>query len=154
MHTGKNGIELIKNFEGFKERAYADPIGLPTIGYGTLIDSKQEHYLMNTVISPEEAEKLLKNDVYEIERAVKKMVSSISITQNQFDALVCLGYNIGVRNLAQSTLMKKVLKDPNNLDIRNEFMRWIYAGGRKLKGLQRRREAEANLYFLGIKLDI
>jgi lysozyme len=154
MHTGKNGLELIKSFEGFTERAEPDPIGLPTIGYGTLIDSKQEQYLMNVAITREEAERLLINDVYEVERAIKKMVSSINISQNQFDALVCFAYNIGWRALAKSTLIKKVLRDPNDLTIRNEFMKWSYAGGKKFKGLERRREAEANLYFLGIKLDI
>ena len=70
-----------------------------------------------------------------------------TITQNQFDALVSFCYNVGPANLKASTLLKKVNADPNDPSIRAEFLKWNKAGGRALKGLTRRREAEANLYF-------
>jgi lysozyme len=70
-----------------------------------------------------------------------------SITQNEFDALVSFAYNLGPANLKASTLLKKVNANPNDESIRLEFMKWVKAGGKTLKGLVRRREAEADLYF-------
>jgi lysozyme len=70
-----------------------------------------------------------------------------TITQNQFDALVSFAYNLGPSNLKVSTLLKKVNANPNDELIKLEFMKWVKAGGKTLKGLVRRREAEANLYF-------
>jgi lysozyme len=69
------------------------------------------------------------------------------INQNQFDALVSFAYNLGPGNLKSSTLLKKVNANPEDESIRLEFMKWVKAGGKTLKGLVRRREAEANLYF-------
>ena len=69
------------------------------------------------------------------------------INQNQFDALVSFAYNLGPANLKSSTLLKKVNANPEDETIRAEFMKWTKAGGRVLRGLVRRREAEANLYF-------
>src|SRR5690606_23508894 len=69
------------------------------------------------------------------------------INQNQFDALVSFAYNLGVNALKGSTLLKKVNANPSDPAIRAEFMKWVYAAGVKLKGLERRRKAEADLYF-------
>jgi len=80
------------------------------------------------------------------EKAVDSYTTD-SITQNQFDALVSLAYNIGVGNLKSSTLLKKVNNNPKDLAIQKEFMKWVNAGGKKLEGLIKRRTEEANLYF-------
>ena len=69
------------------------------------------------------------------------------INQNQFDALVSFAYNLGPANLKVSTLLKKINANPEDESIKLEFMKWVKAGGKTLKGLVRRREAEAQLYF-------
>jgi lysozyme len=69
------------------------------------------------------------------------------INNNQFAALVSFAYNFGSTALKNSTLLKLVNQNPNNPLIRDEFNKWVYAKGKVSKGLQRRRELEANLYF-------
>jgi len=70
-----------------------------------------------------------------------------TLTQNQFDALVSFCYNVGPVNLKNSTLIKKVNKNPNDPTIKDEFLKWVKANGKTLKGLVTRRTAEFELYF-------
>ena len=87
---------------------------------------------------------------WELTRKGKEILSGLPTTiinQNQYDALVSFAYNLGVGALLKSTLFKKLKVNPNDPSIRTEFMRWVNAGGKRLTGLVRRREAEANLYF-------
>ena len=79
----------------------------------------------------------------QVYKSVKPMLNS-----NQFSALVCFAYNVGTGNLLKSTLLKKVNANPLDPTIRDEFMKWNKGGGVVLNGLTRRREKEANLYFL------
>jgi lysozyme len=81
------------------------------------------------------------------ERGVDSMCRD-EINQNQFDALISFSYNVGINALKSSTLLKKLNLNPNDPTIRYEFMRWNKAAGRVLRGLTKRREEEANLYFL------
>jgi lysozyme len=149
MTTGKNGILLIEQFEGFRAKMYKDAVGLPTIGFGTLIDSEEEKHLLTATITKEQAEALLRKELVLIENKLKVMVTN-PISQNQYDALVSFAYNLGVNNLKSSTLLKKVNANPADKTIAAEFMKWTHAGGKVLKGLEIRRKAEADLYF---KLD-
>lgn len=146
MTTGKNGIQLIEEFEGFKPKMYKDAVGLPTIGFGTLIDTADEKWLLTATITKEQAEDLLRKELVMIENKLKLMVTTM-INQNQYDALVSFAYNLGVYNLKTSTLLKKVNKNPADATIRKEFAKWVNAGGKVLPGLVRRRQAEADLYF-------
>lgn len=146
MITGKNGIQLIEEFEGFKPKMYKDAVGLPTIGFGTLIDTADEKWLLTATITKEQAEDLLRKELVMIENKLKLMVTA-TINQNQYDALVSFAYNLGVYNLKTSTLLKKVNKNPADATIRAEFNKWTHAGGKVLPGLVRRRQAEADLYF-------
>ena len=73
--------------------------------------------------------------------------SSTNLKQQQFDALVSFTYNLGPENLKKSTLLAKVKANPNDATIRDEFMKWIKAGGKIQPDLKKRREAEADLYF-------
>jgi lysozyme len=146
MTTGKNGILLIEEFEGFRAKAYKDAVGLPTIGFGTLIDSAEEKHLLTETISKEQAEVLLRKELAMIEKKFTIMISS-KVNQNQYDALVSFAYNLGIYNLKSSTLLKKVNANPADVTIRNEFNKWTHAGGKVLEGLVRRRKAEADLYF-------
>lgn len=146
MTTGKNGILLIEEFEGFRAKAYKDAVGLPTIGFGTLIDSAEEKHLLTETISKEQAEVLLRKELAMIEKKFTIMVTS-KVNQNQYDALVSFAYNLGINNLKSSTLLKKVNLNPADVTIRDEFNKWIHAGGKVLQGLVRRRKAEGDLYF-------
>lgn len=141
----KNGLELIKRFEGFEPEIYLDAAGLPTIGYGHLI-RKGEHKMFENGISREAGEALLIKDVQAAERAVLRLIE-VPLTDGQFDALVSFTFNLGGGALQRSTLRRKVNREEHD-EVPREFLRWVWAGGRKLKGLIRRRETEIDLYQL------
>lgn len=145
--TGAGGIALIKQFEGFVGKPYLCPAGVPTIGFGATyyLDGKKVT-LQDAPITEAAGHDLLINMLGRFEKAVDASCRD-DLTQNQFDALVSFTYNLGEGNLKSSTLLKKVNADPNDPTIRDEFMKWVKAGGKVLPGLVKRREAEANLYF-------
>lgn len=144
---GKQGIEMIKSFEGLRLKAYRCSANVATIGYGnTFYENGKRVAMTDPMITEAKAEELLAWSLTKFEQWVDSYCVD-TITQNQFDALVSFCYNLGPNNLKASTLLKKVNKDPKDPTIRAEFMKWNKAGGRALKGLTRRREAEANLYF-------
>lgn len=139
MKCSQEGLELIKKFEGCKLKSYKCPAGVWTIGYGHTEDIKE-----GDIVSPEEANKLLRADVFKFEEYVTDNVM-VNLTQNQFDALVAWTFNLGVGNLRNSTMLKKL----NNADYTSvpfEMKRWNKAGGKTLDGLVRRRQAESLLF--------
>lgn len=142
MKINEKGLDLIKSFEGLRLEAYLCPAKVWTIGYGHTKGVKK-----GMKITKEKADELLMEDLQKFQKGVEKLVSMIKLTDNQFSALVSFAFNLGLRNLKDSTLLKKVSQNPNDETIRNEFMRWIYAGGKPLEGLKRRRKHEADLYF-------
>ena len=145
--TGKAGIEMIKTFEGFRGTPYKCSAGVPTIGYGaTFYPGGKKVTMTDAAITEEQAVELLANMLVSFEKYVDSYCVD-TITQNQFDALVSFAYNLGPANLKSSTLLKKVNANPNDESIKLEFLKWVKAGGKTLKGLVRRREAEAELYF-------
>jgi len=147
MEISKNGLDIIKRFEGFRNHPYLCAAGVPTIGYGnTFYNDGTEVTMDDEPITLKEGLELLKRVVKGYEIGVTKMVK-VDINQNQFDALVSFAYNLGVYALKKSTLLKKVNINPNDPTIKDEFLRWVKAGGRVLKGLKRRRNSEAYLYF-------
>jgi lysozyme len=137
---GKAGLDLIKEFEGLKLRAYLCPAKVWTIGYG----STGPHVTAGKVITNAEAEDLLKEDLARFERAVTGFVT-VPLTQNQYDALVSFAFNVGISALERSTLLKRVNAKRFD-DVPAEFLKWNRAGGRPLAGLTRRRAAEAALF--------
>lgn len=144
---GVEGVELIKSFEGFRSAPYKCPAGVPTIGYGaTFYPNGKKVTMTDRAITEQEATDLLRNTLENFEKYVDSYCRD-DVNQNQFDALVSFCYNLGPANLKASTLLKKINANPNDETIRAEFMKWVKAGGKTLKGLVRRREAEANLYF-------
>ncbi|MAR57214.1 MAG: muraminidase [Rickettsiales bacterium] len=142
-HITKDGLNLIKHFEGFEPEIYLDAAGLPTIGYGHLI-RKGEHKMFENGISESAAEALLAKDVWTAESGVLRLIS-VPLTDGQFDALVSFTFNLGSGALQRSTLRRKVNREEHH-EVPEQLMRWVWAGGRKLKGLMRRREAEIVLY--------
>ena len=148
MKTGEKGLTLIKSFEGFYSKPYKDPIGIPTIGYGFTyyLPDRRKVTMQDREISEHQASCMLQEVLKGYENDVNRLVKS-KLTQNQFDALVIFTFNLGAGNLASSTLLKKVNKNPNDPSIANEFAKWRLAGGKVFAGLVRRRKAEADLYF-------
>lgn len=142
MQIGKNCIDLIKKFEGLKLESYKCPAGLWTIGYGNTQWENGTRVKENQVIDIQRAEKLL---MFWVNKYAERI--DLKVNQNQFDALVSFAYNVGITNFNNSTLKKKVIANPNDATIRDEFMKWVSSRGKQLPGLVKRREAEANLYF-------
>jgi lysozyme len=147
MNPGKSCIELVKEFEGCYLDAYKDPIGIPTIGIGTIKYPDGRKVKMGDKITLKQAEELLMHELNTKAIAIQHHFFNVAINQNQFDALLSFTYNLGVGALGKSTLLKKVKSNHNDPSIRNEFMKWVRARGRVLPGLVRRRKAEADLYF-------
>ena len=139
--TSQQGIDLIKRFEGFSASVYRCPAGYPTIGYGHLV---KEYELFDRPISKSLAEKLLRHDVRFAERAVSRLIR-VPLSQGQFDSLVSFTFNLGSGALQRSTL-RRVINRGHHHEVPRQLNRWVWAGGRKLKGLIRRREAEVLLY--------
>lgn len=140
----KDTLKLIKEFEGLELEAYKDAVGVWTIGYGHTAAAGQPHPKKGMVVTAQEAEKLLLQDLTVYENAVRKGVK-VPINDNQYGALVSFTYNLGPGNFQKSTLLKKV----NNKDFAGaalEFAKWNKAGGKVLNGLTRRRAAEAALF--------
>jgi lysozyme len=136
----QQGLDLIKKYEGLRLEAYKCPAGVWTIGYG-----HTKGVVKGMKISKEEAEELLKQDVSVFELQVINTVGKLS--DCKIDALVSFAYNVGIAAFRNSTLCRKVKANSDDPAIRNEFMKWIYAGGKKLQGLERRRKEEAEMYF-------
>ena len=138
----RDGIKLIKHFEGMRLRAYQDSVGVWTIGYG---HTRTAHSGMT--VTEAEAEDLLREDLAMFEDCVASSVI-VPLQQYQFDALVSFAFNLGCGALRRSTLLRKLNQQMYD-SAADEFKRWVNAGGRELRGLVRRRKAEAALFRTG-----
>jgi lysozyme len=153
MKLSTTGIELLAELEGVKLKPYLDSAGIPTIGIGntyypdgrkvTMQDKpilKQEAYYM--------AEEILNKDFCP---KVLRLLPTIELTQNQFDALVLFAYNAGIGALQSSSLLKSILNHAPEATIRANWAVWNKATVKgvltPLAGLTRRRQLEADLYF-------
>ncbi|MBT4879677.1 MAG: lysozyme [Alphaproteobacteria bacterium] len=135
------GLQFIKSFEGFSAVPYHCPGGYWTIGYGHVIiktDSFDES------ITTAEAQSLLYSDIKQTEKGVQRLVH-VSLSQKQFDALVSLTFNVGAGALQRSTL-RRVLNGEEHGLVPQELLKWIWAGGRRHRGLLKRRKLEGDLY--------
>lgn len=135
------GLQLIKDFEGLSLTVYDDAAGLPTIGYGHLIQSGENF----ETITEAQAEQLLRDDVARFERAVNRSVN-VPISQNMFNALVSFSYNVGVGAFERSTLLK-FLNRGDYIAASRELDRWTKAGGQHIEGLAIRRQREREVFF-------
>ncbi len=152
MKTSAKGLALIKKYEGFFNKPYLDPVGIPTIGYGVIKYPNGKRVTMNDpAMTEKQASDMLAQLLEQTyEKDVNRLVK-VALNQNQFDALVSFTYNLGGTNLGNSTLLRKININPCDPTIKAEFPRWNRAGGRVLAGLTRRRKEEADLYFTANK---
>lgn len=133
-------LHLIESFETLQLTVYDDGFGFRTIGYG--------HKLLPTdryqTITEDEAEALLYYDLRIAEEGIAKACSR-PLNDNQFGALVSLAFNCGVTAISQSTLIR-LLNAGDYEGAANQFLRWNKVGGIEVRGLTRRRAAEAALF--------
>lgn len=137
------GLRLIKDEEAFRSRAYVCPGGELTIGYGHVILPGEPY--ATVTLSEEAAAELLRRDVERAEAAVNSLVK-VPLTQSQFDALVSFTFNLGGGRLRNSTLLKR-LNEGEYTAAARQFGRWVFADGRRLDGLVKRRERERKLFM-------
>jgi lysozyme len=145
MEVNKAGKDLIKQFEGCKLKAYKCPAGLWTISWGLTFYPDGRKVKEGDVITQQQAEEYFDAVVNDFAKQVDVLVKS-NVTANNFSAIVSFTYNVGIGNLKNSTLLKKVNANPKDATIPAEFRKWVRANGEVLKGLVRRRDAEAKLY--------
>lgn len=141
----KTGIDLISSFEGIRLNAYDDGVGVWTIGIGTTIYPNGVKVKKGDKCTLEQALEYLQHDLKSFEKTVNESVK-VPLSQNQFDALVSLAYNIGSTAFKNSTLLKK-LNAKDYSGAADQFLVWNKGGGKVLKGLVRRREAERALFL-------
>lgn len=149
MNISKKGLDLIKDFEGTKLKAYYDSVGIPTIGHGTIKYPNGKAVAMGDVITLAQAESYMLNDLKSFEAAVNGAVK-VPVTQNQYDAMVSLAYNIGVTGFTNSTLVRKL----NAGDVKgaaDQFLVWNKGRVKgvlvEIKGLTNRRVKERALFL-------
>lgn len=141
----KIGLKLIAQFEGCYLQAYLCPANVWTIGIGTTIYPNGVKVKKGDKCTLEQAHEYLAHDMIEFEKTVNDSVK-VPLSQNQFDALVSLTYNIGSAAFKNSTLLKK-LNAKDFTGAADQFLVWNKGGGKVLKGLVRRREAERALFL-------
>tara|TARA_R100001082_G_scaffold32102_1_gene16467 strand:- start:17292 stop:17741 length:450 start_codon:yes stop_codon:yes gene_type:complete len=148
MRINKAGLGIIKAFEGFSSKVYLDPIGIPTIGFGSIWDADGNRITVDhPAITKKQATGLLQKEVHHVEAAIRKLIKA-ELTENMFSSIGSLAYNIGTGNLQRSSLRIKINRG-QYLDAADEFPKWRRAGGKILAGLVRRRKAERNLFLEG-----
>lgn len=136
---------LIKEFEGLRLEAYQCSAGVWTIGYGSTRGISGGSIKEGDTITLDEAEMLLQRDLEPFSEYVNKVVK-VPLTQNQFDALVSLVYNIGNGNFKFSTLLRH-LNNADYQDAADQFLVWRKAGGKVIRGLEIRRAKERELFL-------
>lgn len=156
-HVSEAGLRHLMRSEGFRNKAYKDVAGYPTIGVGHLLTSQEKR--TGTIVingkavsyknglTDEQVKDLLAQDVKKYEKVVSDSVK-VPLTQGQFDALVSFSYNVGPNAFKKSNLLR-VLNQGKYNQVPNEMRKWVKAGGRTVKGLKNRREAEIALWNSG-----
>ena len=141
------GLQLLKEFEGFRSNAYLCPAGVPTIGFGFTLGVK-----LGDKITKAQAEKRLKQELRAYEDAVLK-ACSIEPNENELAAMTCLAWNIGISGFQKSSVIKAHNRGDHQAAAR-AFQLWNKAGGVVYAGLTRRRAAEAALYLTPMPDDV
>jgi lysozyme len=147
MIASKNCINLIKMFEGFKPKAYLCPVGKATLGFGSTFYQTGFKVKLGDTINEQKALELMVWHLGKISIALH----GLTLNQNQVDACLSFIYNFDIARFNGSTLKKLILANPNNPLIKDEFLKWnkgkVDGKMTVIRGLTRRRTAEAELYF-------
>lgn len=147
MNLSAEGINLIKRFEGVRSRPYRCSAKLWTVGVGHLIgDGKSLPEAWNRTFTEEEINALLIRDLNRFERGIR-MYIKVPLRQCEYDSLCSFAFNLGLGTLQRSTLRQKINRGDKE-GAAKEILKYCRAGGKIIKGLQTRREAEYRM-FLG-----
>lgn len=139
------GLDLIKEFEGFRSNAYKDIVGVKTIGYGhTNAAASNIRFTMQDSWTKEYATQVLDKDLVLYYNAVDEAVT-VDVNKCQLSVLTSWAYNVGTGAMRKSTLVR-LLNRGFYGSVPTQLLRWDKAGGRKVRGLSRRRAAEAKLW--------
>lgn len=141
MEISNYAEEKIKEFEGLRLTAYKCAGGVLTIGWG-----HTKGVRLGMSITTDKAQKFFEEDIQAVEEQLKREPYYQSLGDSQRDALVSFIFNLGFGNFNSSTLRKKLMRDVEDNTIPDEFRRWVFSKGKKLPGLVKRREWEAQMY--------
>lgn len=139
-------VNIIKEFEGYFSKAYLDPVGIPTIGWGTIQYPDGRKVKMGEYCNQPEATEWLMFEMRQKAQAIENLLK-VKVSNNAFCALTSFAYNCGVGAFQKSTLLRKLNNGEGKAAVGAEFDKWVYAGGKVLRGLVRRREAEKKLFL-------
>ena len=157
MQISEKCLKMLQHHEGIRQRPYRCPAKLWTVGCGHVLYPRQAQMKLeerdsfpleerdNRTFSMEEVDEILRNDLNRFERGVEKYCP-VKLTQGQFDALVSFSFNLGLGTLQRSTLRQKVIRGDME-GAAEEFLKYILAGGKVLKGLVTRRNDERALFL-------
>ena len=140
-----NGMKLLEQFEGLRLESYLDSAGIATIGWGSIKYPDGSKVKKGDKITKAQAKEYKLHDLKEFESTVNTSVK-VPLTQNQYDALVSLSYNIGSNAFKNSTLLKK-LNSGDYKGAADQFLVWNKVNSKKVQGLVNRIEAERNLFL-------
>ncbi len=145
-NINSDGLFIIKKWEGWRSQCYRCSAGRWTIGWGSTWDINGDP-ITSTFgdITKKEGEALLRREMRHVEGAIERLIPN-EITDNMHGALCSFAYNLGTGALQRSTLRQCVLRGAYE-DAADQFLRWVRAGGRVLRGLQRRRAEERELFL-------
>lgn len=153
MEISQSGLDFIKRRESLRLKAYRDIAGVWTIGYGTIVVKGRAVRPGQTCTEPQ-AEEYLRDDCAEFVETVNKALVGMPVTQNQFDSLVSLSYNIGSGGFLSSTLLK-VLRS-GGVVTQDHFTRWSKVRDPRTgqlvmsRGLYNRRVMEWQMFSMGV----
>ena len=140
-------LDTIQQFEGLKLKAYKDSVGIWTVGFGNIFNLDTGNPIKEgDEISLETAERWLKIEVDNLQAKMRKVIT-VPLNDNQWTALTSLVYNIGFGAFKRSTLLRLLNAGASKEEVAKQFLRWNKAGGKEVKGLTNRRQAESNLFL-------
>lgn len=142
MKISQKGVDLIKRFEGLRLTSYQCEAGVWTIGYGTT----GPEIGPNQTITEQRAEELLREDLVYFEKFVSDLLT-VSVNQNEFDALVSFTFNVGGYAFKSSTLLSLLNDKTDKTIVASEFLKWVKVGSKVSEGLRKRREQEKALFL-------
>lgn len=150
MSLSDKGFEMLAVFEGFRSKPYLDSVGVPTIGYGNTYYLDGTKVKMSDPPISKDNAKILKMAVINkdfapaVNRLLETQIKAGQISQNMFDSLISLAYNIGVGALATSSVIRH-LKNGNKNKAGEAFLLWRNAGGKPI--LLKRRQKEMAVFL-------
>lgn len=147
MKAHELAADIIKRFEGYSSKPYLCPANIPTIGYGSTMYTNGTRVTMSDAeIDEEQATEMLIQTIKGIDKQLKNVLT-VKLPAHKLAALISFTYNVGIGNFAKSTLLAWVNSNPEFSEIPSQFRRWNKGGGKVLKGLINRREAEVALWI-------